>query len=269
VPNNLTEPPCTLVATARNLQDTIDDVALSDKQPILNLLVSSEVPEIAFHVPSHFSQLKVLRCRPNAERGTLFVDGASTYNNVRLDKWQAHRHKHHTLIIGHEGGVRIRLHGIAGLPNWARCRNIFTPSEEEALCQHFGKLSGKSCWEDVKGTVAAILGIAVGTAKFAGSLSGAVGGIYVKYAFGLQSFELGAAGAKLTTIVTAAGPAVVLGVTAAAAIYFIPWEGLFAWLKGCFSWLWDKICHVWQKFMGWVRNWFFSSSTENVPMTLS
>lgn len=213
-------------------------------------------------MPSHFSQLKVLRCALRRDGGTLFIDGESTYNNVCLDKWQAHRHTRHTLIIGHERGVRIRLSGITNLPNWSRCRSNFSDEEQENLRQHFDTLSSRSRWDEVKGTVAAVVGIAVGTTKFSMAVSGAVGGIYAKYTFGLHAFELGAAGAKLTTVATAAGPAVVLGVTAAAAVYFIPWEGLWNWLKSAFSWLWDKICQLWDRFKSWVMSLFSSESSE-------
>jgi len=197
----------------------------------------------------------------NTEAGaTLFVDGSSTYNDVRLDKWQAHRHKYHTLVIGHESGVRIKLTDIVNLSNWARCRSNFSESEQAELRQHFGTLSGKSRWDEVKGTVAAIVGIAVGTVKLGVSLSGAAGGIYVKYTFGFHALELGAAGAKMTAVVTAAGPAVVLGVTAAAAVYFVPWESLFDWLKRTLFCLWDKICALWQRFKDWVMSLFASES---------
>src|SRR6266516_3636181 len=67
--------------TAEGLQDTIDTIKLSTEHRTLNLLVSPEVPEISFHVPSHFSQLKVLRCvkhRGGKHRGGKHRGGGHT-----------------------------------------------------------------------------------------------------------------------------------------------------------------------------------------------
>ncbi|KAF5521101.1 hypothetical protein CGCA056_v005971 [Colletotrichum aenigma] len=250
------KPPPMLFTTAQGLQDTIVAIKTTSKQHILNLLVSPEVDEIWFHVPSHFRQLKVLRCAAHGSKGKLYIDGSSTYNSVRLDKWQAHRHKRHTLLLGYERGVRIRVAEIVNIPNWARCRNQFTESEQAELRRHFDALSGKSSWDDIKGVVAAIVGLAVGTVKLKIAANAAVGGVYVKYAFGFHALELGAAGAKAATVVTAAGPAVVMGVTAAAAVYFIPWENLIDGLKGALSFLWDKVCAVWERFKDWVMHLF-------------
>ncbi|KAF9875302.1 hypothetical protein CkaCkLH20_07122 [Colletotrichum karsti] len=258
------ESPPMAYTTVDRLQQTIDAAELSGKHRVLNLLFSPEIEDVTFDVPPHFSQLKVLRCADRKNTGKLFVDGSSTYNNVRLDKWQAHRHKNHSLIIGDERGVRIKLNDIVSLPHWARCRSNFDDSEQNELFQQFEKLSDKSGWDNIKGIVSTILGIAVGTVKFGVRLSGGVGGIYVKYTFGLHALELGAAGAKVTAVATAAGSAVVLGVAAGAAVYFIPWESLFAWLKGAFISFWDKIRSLWQKFKGWVMD-LFTKGSEAEP----
>ncbi|KAJ0353800.1 hypothetical protein COL154_002853 [Colletotrichum chrysophilum] len=254
-----------LFTTAQGLQDTLAAMKTTSKQHILNLLVSPDVDEIWFHVPSHFSQLKVLRCAAHGSKGKLYIDGSSTYNSVRLDKWQAHRHKRHTLLLGYARGVRIRVAEIVNMPNWARCRNQFTESEQAELRQHFDALSGKSRWDDIKGVVAAIVGLAVGTVKIKIAANAAVGGVYVKYAFGFHALELDAAGARAATIVTAAGPAVVMGVTAAAAVYFIPWESLMDWLRGALSFLWDKVCAVWERFKSWAMQ-LFGGHTGPRPM---
>ncbi|KAL0930123.1 uncharacterized protein CTRU02_214943 [Colletotrichum truncatum] len=246
------------------LQQTIDAAELSGKHRVLNLLFSPEIEDVTFDVPSHFSHLKILRCAAKGDKGRLFVDGSSTYNNVRLDKWQQHRHKNHTLIVGDERGVRIKLNDIVSLPHWARCRSNFDESEQQELFQQFEKLSDKTAWDNIKGVVSTILGIAVGAVKFGVRFNGSAGGIYVKYTFGMHAIELGAAGAKVSAVATAAGSAVVLGVAAAAAVYFIPWDSLFAWLKGAFSSFWDKIRKLWQQFKGWVVELFTKESEHEV-----
>ncbi|KAH0592130.1 hypothetical protein MHUMG1_10082 [Metarhizium humberi] len=252
--------PLVFFTTAELLQDTIDAVGLSRERRILTLLFSPVVDEISFHVPSHFKQLKILRCVKRSDGGKLLVHGSSTYNDVRLDKWQAHKHGRHELLVGYKHGVRIKIADIVNLPNWSRCRGEFGDSEKSQLRQHFETLSKDSDWHKVRGPVAAILGIVVGTAKFTVALGGAVGGIHVKYAFGLHALEIGAGGAKFTVVATAAGPAVALGVLAAAAVYFVPWEHLFDWLRGAVSCVWDKACEIWEKFKDWVLCLFTNTS---------
>ncbi|KAI1097135.1 hypothetical protein F4804DRAFT_202819 [Jackrogersella minutella] len=257
----LRAPPPTHVSTAEDLQETIDNVKCTSKQTTLNLLVSSEVPEISFNVPSNFETLKILRCASKRDKGRLFVDGASTYHNVRLDRWEAHRHKNHALIIGYQRGVRIRLASIVPNSTWAkivRAQDEFSSSEQEDLRMLFEKLSTNLEWGEVKGTVAAILSLVVGTYKSAMGIKTDDGGIDVRYAFGLAV----ATSAKMSTIATAAGPAVMLGAVSVAAVYFIPWDSLFDYLKISLSWLWDKICKLWERFKCWVQNLFTGAEAE-------
>ncbi|KAK3315952.1 hypothetical protein B0H66DRAFT_560027 [Apodospora peruviana] len=224
---------------------------------------------MSFHVPSHFSQLKVLRCAAPENRGTLFVEGSSTYHNVRLDGWQAHRHKRHELVIGHERGVRIKLGAKLNTlhHHWARSRTGISEVEEEQLRQQFGSLPEKGSWDwdKVKGSVSVIMGILTGTTKFKAGVaaSGAVCGMYAKYSFGLYSLELRLAAAKGTAIATAAGSAVILRVGTMVAIYFIPWDTLFDYMKSALSWLWDKICAIWNRFVEFVRGLYSHHDSEN------
>lgn len=256
--------PPTVFTTADDLQLAIDRIKTTKKRRILNLLVSPALPEIAFHVPSHFHQLRVLRCAPRSDKQTLLIEGSSTYHHVRLDRWQVHHHRKHELIIGHERGVRIKLTGFERDGHWARARKEYTASEREELRTYFDSLpkEGSPQWDKVKGSVAAIVGIVVGTAKFGLSIKAAAGGFYTSYAYGLHALKFGAAGAKLSVTATAAGPAVLLGVTAAAMIYYVPWPTFFAWLKGVLSWLWDKICQLWGQFTSWLRSLFSSEFPE-------
>ncbi|KAJ3494585.1 hypothetical protein NLG97_g3985 [Lecanicillium saksenae] len=213
-----------IFTTPEELQDSIDSAEVSDKIRNLKLFFSGLITGISFHVPSHFRQLQVLRCVPKRYSGHLLIDGKSTYHETRLDKWQAHRHKHHELVIGHSRG----------------CRANFTEEEQEELKSHFQGFQakpGRTNWNDVKGRVAAILGLAVGSVKFALGFKAVAGGVYLKYAFGLHSLELGMAGAKVASVATVAGSAVVLGVGVAAAVYFVPWGALFTWLQRKFSWM--------------------------------
>ena len=117
-------------------------------------------------------------------------------------------------------------------------------------------------WDKIKKSVAAIIGVVVGVAKFSVAIKGAAGGFYTKFAFGSVAFELGAAGAKLSVLATAAGGAVVLGVATGAAVYYIPWGTFLGWLRGAVSWIWDTICHIWESFTGWVKRLFVSGDFQ-------
>jgi hypothetical protein len=235
---------------------------LHDSRRILNLLVSTEIHDIFFDVPSHFRKLKVLRCASKSDDGILHIDGLSTFNNVRVDQWQADQHKDHRFIVGYQKGVRIRLADVSNFDTWNRTRNNFTDAERDELYHRFRDMASTSRWDEIKGSVASIMGIAIGAGSLALNMSGAAGGLYVKYAFGFHALELGVGGLAVKTVATAAGSAVVLGVSAGLAIYFIPWEGLFQWLRKAFSWLWQKICHLWEKFTSWVKTFFMSMASE-------
>ncbi|KAI1439838.1 hypothetical protein F5Y02DRAFT_404585 [Annulohypoxylon stygium] len=264
------------VTTAEALQETIDTIKPTSKRTVLNLLASSEVPEISFNVPSHFDKLKVLRCASKRDKGKLLIDGSSTYHHVRLDKWEAHRHKYHTLILGYQRGVRIKLASIAPNTPWSRIvrnHDDYSSIEVDEILQLFEKLAGTNGqWDEIKGTVAAILSLVIGTYKSVMGMKAGEGGIDVRYAFGITAAELGVVSTKLAPIATAAGPAVALGVVAAAAVYFIPWDMLFDYLKSGLSWIWDKICKLWEKFKCWVRSLFTGASEtpqDSVPRAMT
>ncbi|XDG07497.1 hypothetical protein ABKA04_007112 [Annulohypoxylon sp. FPYF3050] len=264
------------VTTAEALQETIDTIKPTSKRTVLNLLASSEVPEISFNVPSHFDKLKVLRCASKRDKGKLLIDGSSTYHHVRLDKWEAHRHKYHTLILGYQRGVRIKLASIAPNTPWSRIvrnHDDYSSTEVDEILQLFEKLAGTNGqWDEIKGTVAAILSLVIGTYKSVMGMKAGEGGIDVRYAFGITAAELGVVSTKLAPIATAAGPAVALGVVAAAAVYFIPWDMLFDYLKSGLSWIWDKICKLWEKFKCWVRSLFTGASEtpqDSVPRAMT
>ncbi|OTA98948.1 hypothetical protein M426DRAFT_325553 [Hypoxylon sp. CI-4A] len=263
-------PPIVYITPAEGLQETIDSVKLSSKRPTLNLLASAGVPEICFHVPSHFEKLKVLRCAPKNDGGSLLIDGSSTYHSIRVSRWEANRHKEHTLIVGHQRGVRIKLATVAPDTSWTRItrpHEEYSPTEQDELLQLFQKLSGDIGFSEIKTVIATIMGLVVGPKEFNMGMKAAADGIHVKYAFGVRAAQLGMAGAKIHSIATAAGPAIILGVSAAALVYFIPWEVVFEYLKIGLSWIWDKICKLWEKFKSWVRQVFVGPpGTAQSPM---
>lgn len=252
--------------TVEGLQGTIDALGDVRKYPTLNILASREIPELLpFHAPSSFEELKVLRCARRDDQGTLMINGSSTYAKVRLDEWQERKRYGHTLVLGFERGVRIKLSNVANLQNWGRCRDTFSEAETAEVEQKFKELPPSTgSWDNAKGTVAAIMGIVVGGGKFCMSLkaSGAVGGLCFKYSFGIHSVQIGMAGAKFSAVATAAGSGLVLGMAAAAAVYYIPWGSLLDWLQGALCSIWNVVSSFWQSFKDWVMRLFSSSTTH-------
>lgn len=261
-----------MFTTAENLQKTIDGITSPSSRHVLNILVSTRVQEILFHVPSHYTTLKVLRCILDHDGGSLIIDGSSTYNNIRLDNWQARQRNHHTLVIGVEGGVRVRLNHLP--QNWTRRRRDLSDGEKEALRQEFKRQlisEGKKNDDDdddstgrdqTRTMVASILGLAWGVVISGSKIVVTPHGIDIMFKFGQHLFRAQPSFSRLATIATAAGPATIIGAAALVALYHIPWKAVYDWLKTTFSWLWDDICQFWERFKDGVLRWFGSQSSE-------
>lgn len=246
------------VTTPADLQDTIDNtIKPNAKYGPLWLLFGPGITSTTFDVPGNIPELQVHRFAPDGVRKRFEIAGSSTYHNVRLDKWEAHTHKRHVLKLGHPMGVIIKLEGLMDIRSW--CMASRSPDEDKQadLEENFERVRRhKGDWDEVRKPVAAIFGLLLGTTKFIAGLKLTAGGFYAKYAFGMHAAEIGMGGVKLTAVATAAGPAVVLGVAAAAAVYFIPWTDLFSWLKNAVSWMWDKVKDIWDTFICWLKRLF-------------
>jgi hypothetical protein len=221
---------------------------------VLNLLFAANIRNITFNAPSFFAELRVFRYTPKENKQQLLIAGSSTYSNIRLNNWEASRQKKHTCIIGHEGGVRIQVEGLSDLPDWNRARSKLDQRQQSVIEESFAKIrQANGNWDAIKNPVAAILSLLVGSAKFAAGISATASGFHVKYAFGAHALEIGMAGAKVTAVATAAGPAVVLGIAAATAVYYIPWPSLASFMERALWFMWEKIKDVWSTFLTWVR----------------
>ncbi|KAK8105312.1 hypothetical protein PG999_008671 [Apiospora kogelbergensis] len=115
-------------------------------------------------------------------------------------------------------------------------------------------------WEKWQGPIGHIIGILTG-AKNAHSMRATAGGMFVEYHFGAAALSIGAAGLP-QAITLAAGPAVMLGVGAAAAVYFVPWEAVFKWLWGVVKKMFQSFLAVWERLMRWVASKLSGSSSE-------
>ena len=227
-----------------------------------------------FHVPEpHISALRIQRCSVEKDgQPQLTLNGMSTYVGTRVDEWQSLANKEgREFWLGHK--VLIRP-DILHSPCWAHSsRQNFSRMDgrEERLHGHFDymertAMDSPDWWERWRGSIAGILGLAAGSAKLLAGFDATAKGIYLQYQFGIFSkltFAAGSASAK--TVVSVAGPAVLLGVGVAATVYFVPWDSVYSWLTDAFSWLWKKIVALWKKFKDFMAS-TFSRSVPQVPM---
>ncbi|KAK6827630.1 hypothetical protein PG987_010971 [Apiospora arundinis] len=115
-------------------------------------------------------------------------------------------------------------------------------------------------WEKWQGPIGHIIGILTG-AKNAHSMRATAGGLFVEYHFGAAALSIGAAGLP-QAITLAAGPAMMLGVGAAAAVYFVSWEAVFKWLWGVIKKMFVSFLKVWERLMAWVASKLSGASSE-------
>jgi hypothetical protein len=236
------------------------------------IIVSQAVEEIMFHVTeAHISTLRIQRCSQEKNANPqLTLSGMSTYIGTRVDDWQnMQKPEEGSLWIGEN--VVIRPDIIQS--SWARAAGqsfsrTRMDGREQMLHRHFNDMDrtpihAPSFWQQWRGCIAGILGLAAGSAKLLGGFDATAKGVYLQYQFGLFSKATFAAGsASLNTMVSAVlGPATLLGVGVAATVYFMPWDSVYSWLTDAFSWLWKKIKALWQKF----KDFMASTFSRNVP----
>jgi hypothetical protein len=139
---------------------------------------------------------------------------------------------------------------------WSGLDPSFMSECEDVLKDTQGYESERAWWQKWKGTAASLLGIAAGAATVAFSLQATAKGFYFRYegtAFGApQMFEYGSFAAKFSSLMTAAGEGIAVGLAAGVAIYFIPWDRFFGWLGGVFA----KICEACKRIWSWFTSWF-------------
>jgi hypothetical protein len=262
-----------LVTTDDWLQETI--ATLQDYPQFKNLiiLVTAEVDAISFRVHFRFKTLTILR--GGHRDGQLLINGASTFHKVRLDGWQEKGRKQR-LYLG--PGVKIQV-SFSRNSSWANSGNNLSASQRQELRQHLQgmretTMNGK-WWHQWKGPIATILALVTGTGKLAIGLKAAAGGVYVNFQLGAMTLKVGAAAMKASAIATAAGPAILLGAGVAVAVYFIPWDDVFVWLKDVLSCFLDWISALWASFRSWLGRQMQNNHTDessgrgSIPMGFS
>lgn len=205
----------------------------------------------------------------------LLVSGRATFAGTRLDQWQFSDHPQHALWIGH--GATICVGGVGGDDDYSDSsdsdsawggprRAHLTPKQEADVrrqLEQMGRDDGADGWWDRhRAYLAAILGVLAGggAASVAGaaSMKATAAGVSAAWHFGLgQSvqFSAGFVTVKAASVLTAAGPAVLVGAAVAAAVYFVPWGKVFAWFRATLgSRLWGVIKAAWERLVCFLRH---------------
>ena len=258
-----------LVTTSDWLQETIEEVHDLQKHSSM-ILASTDVSTISFSVGSRIDTLTILRCRRGrggTRGGQLLITGSSEFHSARIDQWQNRHRRGRRLIIGKGVGIWIDS---ADNDRWS-ASNLSAKAREKVrrkLDRMRNTEMEGSWWEKWRGYVASILGVAVTGSKLTAGLKASASGMFVNFQVaGLGAFQFGKAGAGMVTLGTAAGPAVLHVVGVAAAVYFIPWEGVLTSLKGILWSIWDWFTSLWDKFTNWVKSTVGGRASRNgVPM---
>ncbi|KAF4822815.1 hypothetical protein CGCTS75_v010563 [Colletotrichum tropicale] len=248
-----------VVTTDFALDSTIRDLAKSHECDELVLVVSGHIEAIDFDIPSNFRVLMVLRCGfgSNAKK-YLHLDGSSTFGGSMIQRW-AQKGRRRRLFLGPAVLIDIDPEE----KSWANSEQAFKQTlrsrEKTRIRRHVEKMKKTSVddgewWKRWRGSLASILGILACGTKFAVSLKASAGGALFQFQYGLLNIKVGAACAEASGFVTAAGPAVLIGVGVAAAVYYVPWDSILEWLGGTLSWLSDGFIAIWEMFKDWMAS---------------
>ncbi|KAH9207415.1 hypothetical protein DL95DRAFT_450347 [Leptodontidium sp. 2 PMI_412] len=227
----------------------------------LVILASHQIEFISYKVSGRFHTLVIHRCESHQQAGlssgVLFIDGASTFNRVRMDRWGD---VPPTRELKLEGRIAFRVDA-----NWSnsgagfRSNYPLSSSGQRQVATHLSDMEMAykrgEWWQDWKGAIAGILGLVTAGSKFAMGLDATAKGMFVQFQWGGMSLKAASASSKLATMATGAGPAVVLGVGVAAAVYFIPWVDMFNWLEeNVFSRFRSWFAALWEHFRSWLNS---------------
>lgn len=248
-----------LVTTDDDLQNSIISLRRYQQCYELGIFASSHIEMISFQVPSRFKNLMVLRCGSNRRSGSssrvLLINSASSFSDIRVDQWQQKK-RANKFILGSNVGIEVGNDWSFSTESFAaNLSGLNTRQKVEEYLDQMEKADKKGAWwEEWKGSIAAILALVAGGTKFAIGLNAAAKGMMVHFQWGPATLTIVRASFNFQTVATAAGPAVLLGVGVAAAVYFIPWKNVFTWLeKNIFRRFGSCLQALWDQFQSWVR----------------
>ncbi|KAM0554977.1 hypothetical protein ACHAPJ_006715 [Fusarium lateritium] len=240
-----------LITTKSRLQKAVDKVTKTDRIQSLVILASERVPEIYFNVQSSdIHTLKILKCGQGGKsEGMLLIDGASQFDGIYLDEWESHDHDFAQIYLGQNVCIQVDP---TQCPAWSKSMADVPYATKQKVREYMSQTNESSQWDKWKLQVAAIVGTLVTGVKIFAKMDASASSSFFRFKLGDLALEWGRSSGSLSTVVTAAGPAVLLGAGAALAIYVIPWEKVFSWLEGVIgswgSWfqsLWTRFCDWW------------------------
>lgn len=245
--------------TNRLLPETIKELSAKEDFFHLILMASQHIEMISFRVRSpQVKALTILRCQTGSQDDSgprmLLIDGASTFSRIRADRWQEEKRKKR-FILGEHVRIKVDKDWIYSTPNLSSDRIGRTNQRVERYLDRMENANkGGDWWNDWKSAIAGIMGLLTGGSKFWMGIDAAAKGMMVQFHWGNFGFQAAAGSANFTSAVAAAGPvALGVGVGVAAAVYFIPWPEVFAWLdQNIFSRFWRWIAALCQRFQTWA-----------------
>ncbi|RDW58658.1 hypothetical protein BP6252_13134 [Coleophoma cylindrospora] len=248
-----------LVTSVEELQKAIETIRKKFRHcEVLTILVSTQVDVLyRFVVGSRCQTLQIFRCGSDTNRsGRLLIAGDSTFNRISIDEWQGEERNGRRLLLGDGVGMTVNSRWRSSVASSVYNLN---QEQQEELKAHLeamrdGKMH-KKWWKQWKGPVAAILGLMTTTGKIVMGLKVSAGGAYVSFNCAAFSLQAGGGLFKTCTVATVMGPAVLLGVGVAAAVYFIPWGDLISWIGSLVSYLSSTIWRLWEGFLSWWNQW--------------
>jgi hypothetical protein len=253
------------ITTRQNVQQAIDKLPRNGENTKLVILASDRIRNISCRISRTlgFHSLTILRSgvvTDNSETSQppLLISGRSKFNGIRFDEWEE-EDRASSLVLG--PNIRIKIN-VNGRSTWTQAyRNTDRPEHLDAATKHVTEISRRpgQDWEDWRGIVSAVMGVAVGAGTFVLRMTAAAAGVFVQYKFGAFTFTAGA-GLASATVITALGTGTLLGVGGAAAVYFIPWVELSTFVETFIQNFWSRVVGFWTAICNWVASLFSSLS---------
>lgn len=262
------------ITTPQTLQQEIDSSASHGQVHELFLLISRhvEIQQLQINVPSTVDNLYIIRCANESKRPgsveanrKLVLNGGSTFCGVRLDEWQSKRVGEHNIILGPDVAIQLSM----GIPWTARdALAVISKQQREEVCKHFKEMCEAKCegnpqWDKWRDPVNKLLDVAAGTSSLAQVVECYAGGIVVQAATTLTASGIEGAFRVSAGLLCLSGPGqmALIGVGAAAAIYYIPWDTVWGWFRSAFGAFLSWLMRAWENLKSWVQ----TTVTEKGP----
>ena len=252
------------ITTGEKLQAAIDRIPKRCSKRLV-VLVTPMVDGIVLHVASSFNSLEIFRCpQKENDEGRLLVEGASTFNGVRFDKWQAKKHSH-SLCLGERVFIDVDLP--TAPPLWPKPFDSLSSVAPNVVRENIGLMirgmksrnSGEPWWEIWKDPVTALMKYLLDGACFdaAAAIRVTEHGFYAAFKFAAIVEKASTETLKSGKAVLGVGKAPLLIVPKLkSALYFISWNNIFKMIKGAVFQLCGHLWETLRKILVWIAETF-------------